>query len=625
MKKKTLFMILIVCILSSFLACDNTTKPIINEPEDIEEVTVVEEDAYYVATDGDNDNEGSYLNPWLTIQYGLNQLKPGDTLIVKEGIYYEKLVMKKSGEADKYITIKAEKNKEVIIDGTNNNKRFSMIYLENVDYLRLEGFEIRNCNKPDNDWEANIGIEIVATKKGSGSKGVQIVSNKIYNIDGETFKKVKGSPNGNGIAVFGYGNNKNRAVTDLLIEGNEVFNNKTGWSETITCNGNVDGFIIQYNYVHDNNNIGIDAIGGEDWLGFNSKNQLNRARNGSIKGNVVINSSEAGNYAYNGSGGADGIYVDGGYNITIQDNYIIGCPWGIEIASEMGSKFRPSGIIISNNIITDSESGGILLGGTKGTRDVLVENNTVYQNSYYNEPLIFLSGVGKGSSYIIKNNLFISSEGQPYVRNYKNPVVDYGSGNTWYGSTSNDSLLDPNGNKPSSLPVASLTSGDFTVDERITHGAHLTLETTPYLNEAINNYSKRLETLDQAFKIYEIVNNPANKGTTKSPLTLEDINDNLCAYFEDLPGVINSGTKVFMKPTADEEISSKNFYYGYITVGKGNDGLVNFKKISKLKKSYINNKVRIYVKVPYQANGQTSYLVFQINKVSIKLDPKKVP
>lgn len=40
---------------------------------------------YYVSTTGNDANPGTLAEPYLTIQYGINQLRAGDTLFIKGG------------------------------------------------------------------------------------------------------------------------------------------------------------------------------------------------------------------------------------------------------------------------------------------------------------------------------------------------------------------------------------------------------------------------------------------------------------------------------------------------------------------------------------------------------------
>ena len=44
---------------------------------------------FFVAPNGDNNNAGTITNPWRTVKYSLSQLSAGDTLNIREGIYYE--------------------------------------------------------------------------------------------------------------------------------------------------------------------------------------------------------------------------------------------------------------------------------------------------------------------------------------------------------------------------------------------------------------------------------------------------------------------------------------------------------------------------------------------------------
>src|SRR5437773_803646 len=61
---------------------------------------------YFVdAVKGDDKNDGSKAKPWKTIQHGANRLKPGDTLYLRGGTYYEKVRLARSGTADAPITV----------------------------------------------------------------------------------------------------------------------------------------------------------------------------------------------------------------------------------------------------------------------------------------------------------------------------------------------------------------------------------------------------------------------------------------------------------------------------------------------------------------------------------------
>ena len=55
---------------------------------------------YFVdAVKGDDKNDGSEARPWRTVQHGANRLRPGDTLYLRGGAYYEKVRLTRSGTA----------------------------------------------------------------------------------------------------------------------------------------------------------------------------------------------------------------------------------------------------------------------------------------------------------------------------------------------------------------------------------------------------------------------------------------------------------------------------------------------------------------------------------------------
>jgi len=64
---------------------------------------------YYISTDGFDYWPGNELKPWKTISYGVRQLSAGDTLIIKDGEYFEEqIVVSATGTAENPIVIKAE-------------------------------------------------------------------------------------------------------------------------------------------------------------------------------------------------------------------------------------------------------------------------------------------------------------------------------------------------------------------------------------------------------------------------------------------------------------------------------------------------------------------------------------
>ena len=178
-----------------------------------------------------------------------------------------------------------------------------------------------------------------------------------------------------------YGDRAPQAITNLVIRDNVLDAMKTGCSETMTLNGNVDGFLIEGNLVHDDDNIGIDIIGFE---GTSPMPAYDQARNGIIRRNSVWNITSLNNAAYAGQQAADGIYVDGGKNVLIERNVVHNADLGIEIASEHAGK-SSSYVLARSNVVYFCPQAGLSIGGyasgVGNTDHAVLLNNTLYENA----------------------------------------------------------------------------------------------------------------------------------------------------------------------------------------------------------------------------------------------------
>ena len=233
----------------------------------------------------------------------------------------------------------------------------------------MQGFEIRNFRTSSS---ANVPIGVFIS--GSGAN-IQLLGCHVHDIVTSVT-----SSSGNALGVGVYGTSGTTPISNLVISGNEVDHLVTGQSESVTINGNVSAFQVTNNRVHDNNNIGIDAIGFE---GTSPNVSVDQARDGVISGNTVYNITSLKNPAYGGSLGADGIYVDGGARITVERNLVHHADIGIELASEHGGKVTRD-VTARDNIVHDSYMVGVTIGGyaagVGGTDHCAIVNNTLYNN-----------------------------------------------------------------------------------------------------------------------------------------------------------------------------------------------------------------------------------------------------
>lgn len=380
---------------------------------------------YYVSPDGSDGNEGSMNKPLRSIATALSKTIPGDTVLVRNGTYSEKVVFPRSGRLDKYITLKVYPGEKAVIDGASLSVtgKEALVTIRNNSYIILEGFDI--CNyKSTTPWVNVNGILV-----DQGSKNIRIKKNRIYNIEHNV--RPEDGRSGHGIEIIG---NTNVMMTHILVEENEIHDCNTGYSENLTINGYVDSFIIRKNKIYNAENIGIDAAGG---YSANSNPAYNYARNGLISENELYNIDMTTGPIGGAHGhGAIGIYVDGARNIIVERNKVHECDRGIGIVSE-NDAYPTSNCIIRNNFVYNGFRTGIYLGGylnytSGGTNDCYVVNNTLYNNNI--EPGAFGEIEGeirlteRCNNNVIKNNIIYAGANDVFVHKYtgtgSNNIVD---------------------------------------------------------------------------------------------------------------------------------------------------------------------------------------------------------
>jgi parallel beta helix pectate lyase-like protein len=333
--------------------------------------------SYYVALTGSDSNPGTLASPWRTIQHAADTAQAGSTVNVRAGIYDELVNIHVSGNAsDGFITFRSYPGETAVLDAGHFTPagRQGVLTIENQSYVRIEGLEIRNFHTAEHRLSP-LGINVI----GSGSH-IELLKNNVHHIE-QTFqgRDAPGS-GGNGFGIAVYGTDAKTPITDLIIDGNEVHHLQTGSSESLVVNGNVTNFRITHNVVHDNNNIGIDVIGFERTA---PDPAVDQARDGVVSGNLVYNITSKGNPAYRDEVNSDGIYVDGGTRILIEQNVMHDVDFGIELASEHKNR-ATSYILARNNLIYHSHTAGVSIGGyapERGhTEHCTVINNTLYDN-----------------------------------------------------------------------------------------------------------------------------------------------------------------------------------------------------------------------------------------------------
>jgi len=375
--------------------------------------------SFYVAKSGKDTNSGSFTAPWLTIQHAANSVTAGATVYVEAGVYNESVTFPASGTASNYITFENYPGQTATIDGTGLSVTGTqgLINIVNLSYLTVSGFEIRNYTT-SKAAQTPAGIWVA----GSGT-GVNLLNNIVHNIT-TTIEK---TGNAFGIAVYG---TSSTPISNITISGNQVYSLKTGESETVNVDGNVTNFAITNNIIHDNDNIGIDAIGFEG-VGPTGSDQANH---GVVSGNTVYNISGITNAGEGKSYDADGLYCDGCAYVIFERNTVYACDLNMEAASEHKGH-NASYVTIRNNVFYDANAVGISIGGyaagVGGSDHIVVVNNTLYNNNVKNQ----------GAEFQIQHNA------PPSAGNiFENNIVYAGTQNVWIYSYVSGSTATANWN-----------------------------------------------------------------------------------------------------------------------------------------------------------------------------------
>ena len=383
-----------------------------------------------VSPSGSDTNAGTVAAPLRTIQVAVRRVAHGGIVELRGGRYAQRVRL--IGVHD--VTIQPFAAEHPVLDGSRLNPpigRSAMVEIADSVGVTVRGLEVTGYRTTTLN-ATPVGIYV----HGGGSR-IRIVGNHVHHLGNDNTTLGSFDIDAHGIAV--YGDSPRTSISDLSIDGNEVDHLHLGASESVVVNGNVDGWTIARNRIHDNDNIGIDAIGFESTLsGADRYTWRNRARNGRIVDNVVARIQSRGNPAYwEGTVGgvaqwcncADGIYVDGGTHIVVAGNRVAGNDIGIEVAAENG-RGSADHVIVADNRTTGSLYTGIATGGyCNGRADCGgVLTGTSHDNTFANNWLRGNNQLDDGSpeilvQYFTSNDVFTG-----------NTVIATNSAHTVYGT-----------------------------------------------------------------------------------------------------------------------------------------------------------------------------------------------
>ncbi|MGL4178736.1 MAG: hypothetical protein ACRCSN_21990, partial [Dermatophilaceae bacterium] len=335
-----------------------------------------------VSPSGDDSAAGTRAAPMRTPQAAVNRLGTAGGTVELRGGRYARARIVIDNRRD--VTVRAAAGERPVLDLTGvapPSGTTGVVEVRGGERIGIQGLEVTGYRTRST---AATPIGIYAT---GATRGLRIADNHVHHLGNDNPTRGSFDINAHGIAV--YGRSATTPMSSVTISGNEVDHLVLGASEAVVLNGNVDGFEVVRNRVHDTNNIAIDAIGFEETVGGSARwTDVNRARNGRIVGNTVERIRSEGNPAYWDDGAwcncAGGIYLDGAKNVEVAENTVVQADIGIEVASEW-ARGRTDGITVRDNDIRSSRYVGLAIGGYDARRgeafDVTVLRNRLRGNN----------------------------------------------------------------------------------------------------------------------------------------------------------------------------------------------------------------------------------------------------
>lgn len=365
----------------------------------------------FVSTTGHDSNPGTLAAPLRTITQAAAIAQPGDTILVRGGVYTGRVKIYSKGTASARITFRPYGNEKVTLDGAGVPSDKAVVSLSETEHVDFAGFEVRNA--------PYIGI------LGWYAKNTRILNNDVHDT-------VRG-----GIWV---GADTTGYSSDITVSGNSVHNTVLenqyhnmgdgGWAGAVVVSV-TERATITGNRIWNNDGEGLISLrsnhhvirDNEIWDNFSVELYIDNSRFAIVDRNFVYNTGNP-RYLRDGMRAA-----------------------GIAVANETNANMNPSSDnLFSNNIVVGTrwgfyygawESGG-------GLRNSKVVNNTFYGTT---DAIIEIENDAHSNS-VVQNNIFHAVGSRTPRYTGAGAGVTYAN-NLWYGGTAGtassatDVLADP--------------------------------------------------------------------------------------------------------------------------------------------------------------------------------------
>ncbi len=340
---------------------------------------------YYVAPSGNDGNPGSLDQPWRTINKANQELGPGDTVLIREGEYDEIIEPYRSGEPGRPITYTNHQDEQVVIRGKPGQAHLVAIGFSidgpsgSDSYIVVDGLTFSYGH---DIGDKRFGWLVI---RGSRSRHNEIKNCTIFRA-GDPLENDKAGWDEFGIIL--------NATRNTLVENNELSGMKIGIKITNAARYNR----IRNNHIHDTyqSSISIGSSGSviqgnliegnvlersaiEDGIQFLQDDKApDRSTDISnfgtiIRSNIIRNNAE------------NAIDLKGAAHVVIEGNILYG---------SIGSSDGPLKGWNRNAHAT------ITRGSRTATRDVIIRNNVLYDNS---------NGIRLHDGYMVYNNTLVAN------------------------------------------------------------------------------------------------------------------------------------------------------------------------------------------------------------------------
>jgi parallel beta-helix repeat protein len=242
---------------------------------------------YYVARDGSDSSPGTENRPFQTLDRGVQALRPGDTLYVKNGTYTSWGIWNSpSGTSwSNPVTVAAYPGHSSIIVGG--------LYFANNRYMVIDGFVIGGIEITWGYGGIADHIRIQNSEIAYATVGIFVIPGS----DGNEFINLQ--VHDNGTTDFDHG--IYIASSNNIVEGCSIHGN-AGWGVHLySSSGGVNNNVIRNNDIYDNGKSGV-------------------------RGNGILVSSGSGNQVYDNtvSGNIGGIRIENASDTSLNNNTVYG-------------------------------------------------------------------------------------------------------------------------------------------------------------------------------------------------------------------------------------------------------------------------------------------------------------